>query len=136
MKKLLVCAMGLALVFTMSACGDKNDDNTAVDTNENAAPAAGEVAAPAGEMKEITFTATNYKFDQEEYKLAVGDIVKFTLDNQEGIHGVVIPELGINLDGGNLSQEVTLNKAGTYTIRCSVMCGTGHGSMKSTLIVE
>ncbi len=132
MKKLLVCAMGLALVFSMSACGDKNN-NTPVET---AAPDAGETAAPSGEMKEITFTATEFKFDQEEYKLAVGDKVKFTLDNEAGVHGVTISELGVNLDDENLSQEVTLDKAGTYTIKCSIMCGTGHGSMKSSLIVE
>lgn len=135
MKKLLVCAMGLALVFSMSACGDKND-NTAVDANETAAPTADETAAPAGEMKEVTFNATNFEFDQKEYKLAVGDKVKFTLENKKGNHGVLISELGVNLNAETLSQEVTLDKAGTYTIKCSVMCGSGHGTMKSTLIVE
>ncbi|MBM7563843.1 cytochrome C oxidase subunit II [Paenibacillus sacheonensis] len=78
----------------------------------------------------------DFVFDQKEYHAKVGDKVIVKLHNKSGIHGLAIPELGVDLEGDKLEQEVTLDKAGTYEMHCAVMCGTGHANMKSVLIVE
>ncbi|PYI53147.1 plastocyanin/azurin family copper-binding protein [Paenibacillus flagellatus] len=122
MKKTLLYVLALvAVLAVISACGKKE---------ESSAPAA--TGPVSGELK---ITATNWQFDQKEYKVKKGDTMKVTLDSKEGAHAIKIN--GINVDvGTNKSKDVTFDKAGTYDIICSQPCGTGHATMKAKLIVE
>lgn len=126
--------MALTVVFALSACGGSKEEgtDTATDNATNNSP----TDEVSGDAREIALKAANFEFDQKEYKAKVGETVKFTLVNEEGVHGVQMDGIDVNLDVGNPSQTVTLNEAGTYEIICSVFCGTGHSDMKSTLIVE
>lgn len=84
----------------------------------------------------LRIEASNFKFDQAEYKVTKGESLKVVLSNTEGIHGLEIVGLDVILGGGNpMSAEVTFDKAGTYEIICTVPCGIGHVDMKSILIV-
>jgi cytochrome c oxidase subunit 2 len=92
-------------------------------------------AAEAGKPQ-LKISASNFKFDQAEYRVKKGDTMQIVLKNAEGVHGVDIAQLGITLGGKELSKEVTFDKPGTYDIMCSVPCGPGHTTMKAKLIVE
>jgi cytochrome c oxidase subunit II len=144
MKKIVAILLGLTLVFALAACGSKPDASasnapagTSAATSTPAA-SAGASASPSagGAAQAITLTATNFKYDQAEYKVKKGQPVTITLKDGEGMHGASISEFKVNLKKDGESATFTPDKAGTYTIQCSVMCGAGHATMKSTLIVE
>ncbi|SDX38917.1 MULTISPECIES: cytochrome C oxidase subunit II [unclassified Paenibacillus] len=80
--------------------------------------------------------SSDFVFDKEEYKVKAGDKVKLKLINKSGVHGLAIPDLGIDLQGDKMEQEVVFDKPGKYEMHCAVACGTGHLEMKSVLIVE
>lgn len=86
--------------------------------------------------EEITITATNYSFDQEEYHLKKGVPVKIIFSNKSGNHGILVPGLELRLDAKAPSQVIIPEKAGTYEMTCAIMCGSGHSSMSAKLIVE
>jgi cytochrome c oxidase subunit 2 len=141
MKKIVAILFGLTLILGLAACGSKPDASTPAATSAaTSTPAAssGASASPAadGSAQAITLTATNFKYDQAEYKVKKGQPVTITLKEGQGMHGAAITEFKVNLKKDGDSATFTPDKAGTYTIQCSVMCGTGHATMKSTLIVE
>ncbi|ANE45026.1 hypothetical protein SY83_00020 [Paenibacillus swuensis] len=119
MKKLLLTLI-LTIMFSVvvSACGTAKEAEPVPDN-----------------AKEIKIVATNFEFDQQEYRAKKGETVNFVLDSAAGSHGVKINGLDVNLMM-NRNKVVTLTEAGTYEIECSIMCGTGHSQMKSKLIVE
>ena len=88
-----------------------------------------------GGVASLKIVASNYKFDKAEYTVTKGETLKVSISNAEGIHELEIPELGIKLDRNNPSAQVTFDKAGTFTVKCSLPCGTGHDTMVSKLIV-
>ncbi|SDN28076.1 cytochrome c oxidase subunit 2 [Paenibacillus sp. yr247] len=128
MKKLLVLLMGIALVIAITACGNK--DTKKAENTTNPAPA----TQAAGQN--VVLKTTNFKFDQAEYRVKKGQPVTITLENVEGMHGASIKDFKINLDNSNKTVTFTPDKAGSFPINCSIMCGSGHANMKTTLIVE
>lgn len=84
----------------------------------------------------LKLEASNFKFDQAEYKVKAGESVKVSLNIKEGIHAVAIEGTPVKLDKQNNKQDVVFDKPGKYTIMCTLPCGPGHADMKSTLIVE
>lgn len=113
------CAFGLIFLM-VSSTPEKSED---------------EAAAEAGKPQ-LKITASNFKFDQAEYKVKKGETLQVVVKNSEGVHGIDITQLGISLSGKELSKEVTFDKPGTYDILCNVPCGAGHVNMKAKLIVE
>lgn len=149
MKKFTILMMGLAVIIAITACGNKDSKTEATaapaaSTQTTTTPAASTTAttSPAATAKaatggqQVVLKATNYQFDKTEYRVKKGESVTITLDNSQGIHGAAIKEFGINLNNGNKTVTFTPDKAGSFPINCSVMCGTGHSGMKTTLIVE
>ncbi|NQX70698.1 cupredoxin domain-containing protein [Paenibacillus alba] len=128
MKKLLVLLMGIALVLAIAACGSKDTKSAGSTTTPAASAAAG--------GQQVVLKATNFKFDQTEYRVKKGEPVTISLENAEGMHGASIKEFKINLDNSKKTATFTPDKAGSFPINCSIMCGTGHANMKTTLIVE
>jgi cytochrome c oxidase subunit 2 len=155
MKKILAAILGLTLVFGLAACGSKPDasastspaatssgaastpaGSASVSPSASASPAVSASPSAGGAAQAVALTATNFKFDKTEYKVKKGQPVTITLKNGEGMHGAEIKEFGVNLKKDGESATFTPDKAGTYNIQCSVMCGAGHAAMKSTLVVE
>ncbi|MDR6554575.1 cytochrome C oxidase subunit II [Paenibacillus qinlingensis] len=140
MKKLTILLMGLAVVIAITACGNKDSKTTeatttpAASAQTNATPAASASATSGGQQ--VVLKATNFQFDKTEYRVKKGESVTITLDNSQGIHGAAIKEFNINLNNGNKSVTFTPDKTGSFPINCSIMCGSGHAAMKTTLIVE
>ncbi|MCM3268206.1 cupredoxin domain-containing protein [Paenibacillus elgii] len=123
MKKWIVSVAAVGMIFALSACGAKETPK-AEQANSN--PAA----------QQVKLVATNFQFDQKEYKVKKGEDVTFSLENKQGMHAVQISGVNVGLDNNNKTKTVKIDKAGTYDIVCSLPCGQGHATMKSTLVVE
>lgn len=128
MKKILTLALAIGVVFSLSACGAKEESKAAQPASANNSTNSG--------AQQVKLVATNFQFDQKEYKVKKGQDVTFTLESKEGMHGVQITGLNVTLDNSKKTATVKADKEGTYDIICSVPCGTGHVNMKSKLIVE
>lgn len=120
--------LSIVLVLILSACGG-NTGNT--DNSANGAADAGITAE-----EELVISATNYSFDQQEYHLKKGVPVKIIFKNESGNHGILVPELELQLNSKESSKIIVPEEAGTYEMICSIMCGSGHSGMKATVIVE
>ncbi|UHA72553.1 cytochrome C oxidase subunit II [Paenibacillus sp. 481] len=95
-----------------------------------------EETAPEG-MTLVKIVANgDFTFGEAEYKVKVGEKVRLKLVNKAGIHGAGIKEFNIDLKDGQMEKDMTFDKPGKYEIFCSIMCGPGHNTMKSYLIVE
>lgn len=123
MKKAVAFFLLFTLTILTSACA--SGSNSAASTEPQVEPEA-----------ELIIEATNYEFDQKVYHLKKDVPVQITFKNAEGNHGIIIPGLRVQLDGKKDSVVIVPKEAGEYEIACSIMCGSGHGSMASTLIVE
>lgn len=124
MRKKIKLALAASLAALMlTACGN-------AESGEEVDEA---LAANATELKII---ASNFEFDQAEYRVKKGEPYKIVLENAQGIHGIEIKKTNVRLDNRKKSQIVTFDQAGEYSIVCSISCGPGHLNMKSTLIVE
>ncbi|SDC38147.1 cytochrome c oxidase subunit 2 [Paenibacillus sp. UNCCL117] len=84
----------------------------------------------------LKFVASNYKFDQAEYKVKAGEKMTVSLQNKEGLHAMEIVGTSVKLDNNTKSMEFTFDKPGEYEVHCSLPCGPGHAEMKTKLIVE
>ena len=125
MRKKIKTALAAGLAALMlTACGSADSAEEAVDEA---------VAANAVELKIV---ASNFEFDQAEYRVKRGVPYKIVLENEQGIHGIEIKQTGVKLDSRKNSKIVTFDQAGEYTIVCNISCGPGHLNMKSKLIVE
>lgn len=124
MKKTLAFLISLTLLFAVTACsnGTESSNNT---EESKIVPEA-----------ELVITATNYQFDQKEYHLKKDIPVKIIFKNDEGNHGILVPGLKLQLNGKNDSKIIVPAKSGEYEMSCSVMCGTGHGTMTAKIIVD
>jgi cytochrome c oxidase subunit 2 len=153
-KHLLFFMSVLVLIVVLSACGAKKDEATMAEMTPSAtaapvatdtaktAPAATDTAttAPASteaaqEVKLIA-SAVTFKYDKAEYHVKKGVPVNLTLEMKDGNHGANLADFGINLNAANPTATFTPDKAGTFLIKCSVPCGTGHMDMTANLIVE
>jgi cytochrome c oxidase subunit 2 len=140
MKKRSLSLMLLALMaVVLAACGGGASEQAPAAESETAPAANEEIAsgdsAAGGEVKEITINASNFEFDPKEVRVNVGDTVVLKMVNVSGVHGLAIPELGINITDSE-PVEFTVDKAGTYKYVCSIFCGAGHADMVGELIVE
>lgn len=123
MKKPIAAFMLFVLVIFASACSSSSDSVTST--------------APQVEPEaELVIEAANYEFDQKEYTVKKDVPLQITFKNVEGNHGILIPGLRVQLSGKEDSVVIIPKEAGSYEIACSIMCGSGHGTMVSTLIVE
>lgn len=138
MKKWLTFASMLALALVIAACG-ANSDNSKTTTGEvnnasgNESSASGNETSASG--NEVVITATNWEFDQKEYRIKAGEPVDLTVKSTKGVHAVRILKTDYNI-GNKETVSVQFDAPGTYDMICSVPCGTGHGMMKAKLIVE
>lgn len=97
-------------------------------------PSEEELAAQANTLEIV---ASNWDFDQDVYTVEAGSTMTVKLVNKQGVHGINISGLGIDLQNTHLSQEVTFGEAGEeYEVTCIVLCGEGHAEMKAKIVVQ
>lgn len=108
------------------------------------------VSAPAEAPKEevdlssvetnqnVDIVAVNFEFkgpnNEKIFYVKAGEEVTLSLKSEEGMHGLAISDLKVNLDKDG-EVKFTPEKAGEYEIACSVFCGAGHGDMTAKLVV-
>lgn len=124
MKKTVAVLISSVLILLLAACGGGSGSGNS--------SAASDVKPEA----ELVIEASNYKFDQAEYRLKKDVPVKITFKNVEGNHGILVPGLKLHLDGKKNSAVIIPKETGEFEVACSIMCGSGHGSMISKIIVE
>jgi len=127
MKKGITWLAACMLILVLTACGGAKQSTESGSNGSDA-----EVTA----SEELVIKASNYEFDQPEYHLKKGVPVNIVYENVNGNHGMLVPELNLQLDTKNSSKVITPDKVGEFEMSCSVFCGSGHSSMISKIIVE
>ena len=97
-------------------------------------------AADRGEEpRAIVITAKRFEFVPSTITLKKGETVKLMVRSEDVTHGFFLRPLKIDTDltpGETQEITVTPQSAGTSTAICHHFCGSGHGGMKLTVIVE
>ena len=86
----------------------------------------------------IEITAQRFVFKPGEVTVKVGQPVVLVLKSFDVSHGLHIRDLGVNMKvkaGETAEVTFTPNRTGDFAGRCSVYCGSGHGSMTFLLHV-
>jgi cytochrome c oxidase subunit 2 len=94
---------------------------------------------PVAQVRTFNITAKQWDFSPSTITVSQGDTVRLNVTSTDVAHGIAISAFGVNerLEPGKTTAiEFIADKKGTFTFFCSVFCGSGHGSMKGTLIVE
>ena len=118
-SKIVVLAFGLLAVFLLAEARDPN-------------------GATAG-VHEIPMTAKKYEFTPNSIHVKKGEHVKLLITAVDHDHGFKLPAFDIQQDlkeGETTTIEFTADKAGTFRLACSHVCGFGHRGMKAQLVVE
>jgi cytochrome c oxidase subunit 2 len=132
LKEFSIVPVLAAVILILSGCAQKD---ASVPT-QAASPTQAAAPSPAASgPKEIKVTAKNFEFEPGEVHVKKGDKVKITFENKEGAHGLSIPDYKIDLKQPS-SAEFVADRAGTFSIVCSVLCGVGHAKMAGKLIVD
>jgi cytochrome c oxidase subunit 2 len=137
-KHLLFFTFVIVLIAVLSACGAKKDNASQAMATPAASTAATTAAAGSDQTQEVKLiaSAVTFKYDQTDYHVKKGVPVKLTLEMKDGNHGAKLADFNIDLKKDNPTATFTPEKAGTFLIKCSVPCGTGHMTMTANLIVE
>ena len=97
-------------------------------------------APPVRAADSATLDATNWKFSQPVVVAHAGVPMTLHITSTAGMHGIKSDDLGIHdtmlMPGKTVTVTFTPQKAGTYSIHCSVPCGPGHSDMAFTVKVE
>ncbi|MDA2922994.1 cupredoxin domain-containing protein [Patescibacteria group bacterium AH-259-L07] len=94
---------------------------------------------PQPQVKEFNIVARRFAFDPDTITVNKGDTVKLNITSTDTTHGLAISEFGVNAilpPGETKTIEFVASQSGSYTMFCSVACGSGHFDMKGTLIVK
>ena len=98
---------------------------------EKAEAAAGDVET----NQVVDIIATNFAFNQDKWYVKAGEEVTVNLKSEEGIHGIAIEGLNVEIKESEGTIKFTPEKPGEYKIYCNIFCGAGHEDMVSTLVV-
>jgi cytochrome c oxidase subunit 2 len=88
--------------------------------------------------RRIEITAKRFSFAPGDLTLKKGEPVLIVIKSEDVAHGLRIKDLGLDMKvaKGQTSQfTLTPDKVGDFAGRCSVFCGSGHGSMRLTVHV-
>jgi cytochrome c oxidase subunit II len=105
----------------------------------SAALAASAHPARGQEPHTIPITAKRFEFEPKEIRLKKGEPATLAVTSQDVTHGFFSRPLGFDEDippGKTIEISVSPKETGTYTIICDHYCGSGHGGMKLTVVVE
>ncbi len=93
----------------------------------------------AEEPRVVEITAHRFAFDPPEVTLPRGKPALLRLRSEDVTHGFFARPLGIDtvIPPGRVTEvAITPREPGRYTVICDHFCGSGHGNMKMTIVVE
>lgn len=87
----------------------------------------------------IEVTAEQYQFNPSTITAKQGEWIQLKATSKDVEHGISIRPYGVNfrIQPGETAQSkpFRVTDTGTFTMACSVFCGSGHSSMRGTLKV-
>jgi cytochrome c oxidase subunit 2 len=87
----------------------------------------------------VDLVAKRFEFIPSEITIAQGTPTLLRIRSQDVTHGFFNRDLGIDADikpGVTTEVPVTPKAPGRYTVICDHFCGSGHGNMKMTIVVQ
>ncbi len=93
----------------------------------------------ASDVKELSVTAKQWSFEPASITVKKGTKVNLKITSIDVAHGFSLPDFNVNTrlePGQETVVEFTPDKVGSFNFFCSVFCGSGHGGMTGTLVVE
>ena len=94
---------------------------------------------PSATPRVIEIGAKRFEFTPNIVKLTKDEPVTIHFTSADRAHGLFVKALNIDLDAdaGKPSEiTITPHEAGTFAAICDHYCGSGHGNMKMTFVVE
>ena len=91
------------------------------------------------EARVINVTTESFAFSPNVITAKKGEKVVVHLTGKSGLHGFAIPDLGVNVPiaaGQAVDVALPTDKVGTFTLLCSIPCGSGRQSMKGIVTIE
>lgn len=92
-----------------------------------------------GEPRAVVITAKRFEFVPSTITLKKGEAARLFVTSEDVTHGFFLRQLKIDTElipGETRQITVTPQSAGTFTAFCHHFCGSGHGNMKLTVVVE
>lgn len=128
---ILAAAVLVAAAISPSAVMPRTSGSTGIGTVTR--------SAAAQQPRVIQITARQFEFAPNQITIKKGESVKIELTSADVKHGFYIRGLKVDelIEPGKTT-EVLLSPqtAGTYPTICDHLCGSGHGNMKMTIVVE
>jgi len=87
----------------------------------------------------VEITARKFEFTPAVITLKKGEPVTIHLTSTDRAHGLFVKAFNVDLDvdgGGSTAVTFTPTAIGTFPAICDHYCGSGHGGMKMTFVVE
>jgi cytochrome c oxidase subunit 2 len=87
----------------------------------------------------FAYPGKDYAYTEGELHVPLGRQVQFKMHALDVIHSFWVPEWRIkkdNVPGITTTAIVTPDKAGTYQLVCTELCGFGHATMRARVVVE
>jgi len=103
------------------------------------APVPARPVARADEPRVIPVTAKRFDFEPKEIRVKKGESVVLEVTSQDVTHGFFSRKFGFDEDlapGKTVRIPIRADEAGPYLVICDHFCGSGHGGMKMTIVVE
>ncbi len=97
------------------------------------------VAVRADGPRVVEVTARRFQFTPDEIHLRKGETVILRLRSEDVTHGFFERALGLDATispGPPTEVRITPEAVGRHTVICDHFCGSGHGGMKMTIVVE
>lgn len=135
MKSFVLLATTAVVAFGMilAGCGSSN---SAPDSSSNSSASK---TVETGDEQVVHVTAKNFEWQLDKTEVKANKPVKLVITATEGMHGLTVDGTDVKnvhaMSGKEETAIFTPTKAGDLTLKCSIMCGTGHGSMITTLKV-
>ncbi len=87
----------------------------------------------------IPVVMKKYAFDPPVIRLKKGQVVELDVSTADVQHGFTVPDLGIKepIQPRRPAKIVfKADRAGTFPMTCSIICGPGHDDMVGKIVVE
>jgi cytochrome c oxidase subunit 2 len=104
-----------------------------------AAPASPQDTDAPAPSSAVAIQAKRFEFVPAEIHLKAGEPATLAVTSQDVTHGFFSRALGFDEElapGKTVQVHVKPEKPGHYTVICDEYCGSGHGGMKLTVVVE
>jgi len=91
-----------------------------------------------GDVKEIQMIAKQFEFAPSRITVKKGDTVRLIVTSTDVMHGIAIPEFGVDQalpPNEPETIEFVADKTGEFSYICNVYCGSSHSAMRGTLVV-